>query len=212
MPYGLASAPEVFQEEVDNNFGNIPNCIVCIDVLISFGETEEEHVTAVHKALREIKLPKNVKELQLQCILGMLNYVRPFLNNMSDVEKPLQELRKADTLWQWLPHHEVALKRLKETICQAPCLHNFDPALPITVQCDASQTGLGVCLLQERQPVVLTDHKPLVPLMTKPIGKIGSTRLKRLRSELLPYDLSVMYLLGKEISGIWYLGRTQMSI
>lgn len=282
MPYGLAPAPEEFQEEVDESFGAIPNCVAYIDDVICFGETEAEHDKAVQavvekarvlgvkfnpdkvqyklsevrylghifsergmeidperiRALMELKAPNSVKELQR--ILGMLNYVRPFIPNMSDIEKPLQELRKQDSMWQWLPCHEAALNELKNMVCQAPCLRSFDPALPITLQCDASQSGLGACLLQEGQPVafasrkmtesesnwaqiekellsilfgvtrfhdwifgyhinILTDHKPLVPLMSKPIGKIGSTRLKRLRLKLLPYELSVTYLPGKDM-------------
>lgn len=294
MPYGLSPAPEVFQEEVDKNFGHIPNCITYIDDIICYGVTEEEHNTAVQavldtarelgvkfnpnkvqykqaevkyvghifsaggmsidpertRALMEIKPPKNLKELQ--SILGMFNYVRPFIKNMSQLEQPLQALRKSDGMWQWLPCHDVALTQLKEAVASAPCLRSFDPTVPITLQCDASQTGLGACLLQEGQPIafasrklteteqhwaqiekemlsivfgvtkfhewmfgysirVVTDHKPLVPLMNKPVGKIGSTRLKRLRLKILPYNLSVSYLPGKEMYVADLLSRSYIN-
>ncbi|KAJ8866681.1 hypothetical protein PR048_032542 [Dryococelus australis] len=106
--------------EVDKNFGDIPNCIAYIDDLICYGETEEEHDRAVKsvldrtrklgvkfnpnkvgmsidpertRALREIQPPKNLKELQ--CVLGMFNYARPFIQNMSEIEQSaeLKEIR-----------------------------------------------------------------------------------------------------------------------
>lgn len=44
---------------------------------------------------------------------------------------------------------------------------------------------------------VQTDHKPIVSIMLKPISKIGSPRLKRLRLKLLMYNLNVYYIPGK---------------
>lgn len=38
-------------------------------------------------------------------------------------------------------------------ICEAPVLRYFDTSKSITLQCDASEGGLGFSLLQEGQPV-----------------------------------------------------------
>ena len=38
-------------------------------------------------------------------------------------------------------------------ICEAPVLKYFDPTTEVTLQCDASERGLGYSLLQKRQPV-----------------------------------------------------------
>lgn len=46
------------------------------------------------KALEAIKNPTNVKELQR--ILGMLNYLRRFIPNYSEITGPLYELLKKD--------------------------------------------------------------------------------------------------------------------
>lgn len=46
---------------------------------------------------------------------------------------------------------------------------------------------------------VLTDHKPLVSLVKKDIGKIDSPRLQRMRLETLKYKLEVSYIPGKEM-------------
>jgi tyrosine-protein phosphatase YwqE len=46
---------------------------------------------------------------------------------------------------------------------------------------------------------VQTDHKPLVSLFQKPISKIGSSRLQRLRLKVLKYALDVQYIPGKQM-------------
>jgi len=42
---------------------------------------------------------------------------------------------------------------LKELICKAPVLRYFDSTKQITLQCDASESGLGYALMQDGQPV-----------------------------------------------------------
>ena len=43
---------------------------------------------------------------------------------------------------------------VKKLITNAPVLRYFDPALPaVTLQCDASEGGLGYALLQQGQPI-----------------------------------------------------------
>lgn len=48
-----------------------------------------------------------------------------------------------------------------------------------------------------RNTTILTDHKPLVPIGTKEILKIGSSRLQRLKLRLMIYSLNIKYLPGK---------------
>ena len=40
----------------------------------------------------------------------------------------------------------------------APVLRYFDPAVPLTLQCDASQDGLGAVLLQNGQPIAYASR------------------------------------------------------
>lgn len=42
---------------------------------------------------------------------------------------------------------------VKNSLTRAPVLRFYNVNKPVTVQCDASQTGLGAVLLQENQPV-----------------------------------------------------------
>lgn len=57
---------------------------------------------------------------------------------------------------------------------------------------------------------VQTDHKPLISIMKKPICKIGSVRLQRLRIKLLKYSLNVYYIPGKNIHFADMLSRASL--
>ena len=42
---------------------------------------------------------------------------------------------------------------VKKALTEAPVLRYYDVTKPVTIQCDASDTGLGVVLLQGGQPI-----------------------------------------------------------
>ena len=45
------------------------------------------------------------------------------------------------------------MRKVKDLICKAPVLRYFDPAIELTLQCDASESRLVYALLQQGQPV-----------------------------------------------------------
>ena len=83
----------------------------------------------------------------------MVQYLAKFLPSLSKVTEPLRQLERKDELWCWLETHDTAIAKLKCMICEAPVLKYFDSSKPVTIQCDASDSGLGYSLLQEGQPV-----------------------------------------------------------
>lgn len=103
------------------------------------------------RAIEQMSAPQNVRELQR--FLGMVNYVRNFVPNMSERTAKLRELLKKDVEWIWLQDHEMEFIGLKSTLTSAPVLKIFDESKQVTIQCDASKDGLGYCLLQEAKPV-----------------------------------------------------------
>lgn len=188
------------------------------------------------KAILELKEPRN--KIELQRIIGMINYLRDFIPKMAERTSPLRELLKNNVLWEWNERHRLAFQELKQIIINPPVLAHFDDQKDIVLQCDASKDGVGCCLLQEKKPIafasralteteiryaqiekeflsiifacrkfnyfiygrpitVLTDHKPLVAIMSKDINKIPSNRLQKMRIKLLDYSITLKYLQGK---------------
>jgi len=103
------------------------------------------------KVINELKDPLNKTELQR--VLGMVNYLRDFIPKMSEIISPLRALLKKDKIWVWNESHSAVLKEVKQLICNASTLTNFDPNIKVEIQCDASQDAIGCCLLQNKKPV-----------------------------------------------------------
>ena len=117
-------------------------------VLTDKGLAPDPSKTAV---IAKMPTPTNVKALQE--FLGMVQYLAKFLPQLSKVTEPLRKLECKKAQWCWLPAHDEAIAKLKQMICEAPVLKYFDPSKQVSLQCDASERGLGYSLLQEGQPV-----------------------------------------------------------
>ena len=89
----------------------------------------------------------------VQCLLGFAQYLSKFLPHLSDVTKPLRDLTQKETVWTREQPQQKALDTLKQMVTNTPVLHNYSLCDEVTIQCDASQTGLGAALLQNGQPV-----------------------------------------------------------
>eukprot|EP00118_Oscarella_pearsei_P024008 m.295954 g.295954 ORF g.295954 m.295954 type:complete len:135 (+) comp40761_c0_seq6:1654-2058(+) len=83
----------------------------------------------------------------------MTNYLAKFLPQLSAVSDVLRQLDRQGTDWKWNAEHEDAWKEIKRLVTTTPVLAYFDPTKEVTLQCDASQHGLGVAMLQEGRPV-----------------------------------------------------------
>lgn len=108
------------------------------------------------KAIHDIQEPKNKKELQ--SILGMINFIREYIPNMSEITAPLREMLKKNMIFKWLPVHSKVLDELKRRISSAPVLGIFDENKEITIQADASKNGLGACLMQGGKPIAYASR------------------------------------------------------
>ena len=50
------------------------------------------------------------------------------------------------------------MSQLKRLVTTAPLLTYYDPAKKLTIQCDASSTGLGAALMQEGKPLAYASR------------------------------------------------------
>lgn len=108
------------------------------------------------QALQHIKVPSNRK--QLQSVMGMFNYLREFIPNMAEITSPLRLLLKKNIEWHWGDAQNEALHKLIEIISQTPTLANFDSKLPIAIECDSSQSGIGTYLSQKGRPIAFASR------------------------------------------------------
>ena len=103
------------------------------------------------KAIKEMKPPKDVQELQT--FLGLATYLGRFTDQLATLAAPLRDLCKKDAHFAWCPEHQKAFHMLKEALTSQTVLQYFDEKKDVTIQVDASQHGLGAALLQEKGPV-----------------------------------------------------------
>ena len=112
------------------------------------------------EAIVNMREPECKKDIQR--LIGMLNYLSQYIPDMSTVTAPMRSLLKVDVPFVWNTEHEHAFNKIKEILSTTPGLRLFDPNLKVQIQCDASKTGIGACLLQEGQPVAYYS-KALTP-------------------------------------------------
>ena len=99
------------------------------------------------------RMPPPVDRNGVLRLLGMATYLAKFCPSFSEATAPLRELATKDTEFVWdEARHDTALQKLKDLLSAAPVLQYYDVshvAKPMTVQCDASQGGLGAVIMQD---------------------------------------------------------------
>ena len=206
MPFGISSAPEIFQRRMHELVEGLTGVEVVADdfVVIGFGDTVKEaganhdrnlaallsrceqsnvklnpdkikfkqdtvpfigHLATKEglrvdpekvRAVLEMPVPKDVTAVQR--LLGFTQYLSKFLPCLSDVTKPLRELTQKDAVWVWDHPQQAAVDKLKQMVTKTPVLRYYSLQEEVTIQCDASQTGLGAALLQNDQPVAYASR------------------------------------------------------
>ena len=107
-------------------------------------------------AVRAMPTPK--KKDDVKRFLGFVTDLAKFISNLSELDAPLRELLKTNTLFDWQPAQEEAFLKLKKQCCSQPVLKYFDVNKPVEIQCDASQHGLGAVLIQDDQPIAYSSR------------------------------------------------------
>ena len=74
MPFGVSSAPSIFQRIMDSVLQGIPKVIVYIDDILITGSTDKEHLETLEKVLY-LNLHQQV---QYRIDWGMMNVIKNF--------------------------------------------------------------------------------------------------------------------------------------
>jgi len=107
-------------------------------------------------------IPRNIKEIQR--FVSLASYFRRFIKNFATIAKPLYDLMKKDTKFQFGPNENNAFESLKNILSSEPVLAIYSPQLPTELHCDASSVGVGAILLQKQsngtlRPVSYFNHR-----------------------------------------------------
>ena len=105
---------------------------------------------------------------QLASFIGMVTYMGNFVPHLSHHTEPLRAMLKQEAIFAWDEMANASFQKIKDLIAKSATksLRYYDRTKPVTVQADASQRGLGACLLQDGQPIAyasksLTDTETM---------------------------------------------------
>ena len=108
-------------------------------------QTDPDKIEAI------VSYPPPTTTNELKRFLGLCSWYRRFIRQFSSVCAPLNELLKKRKKGQsivWTDEAEKAFLEVKRSLVSAPVLSSPDFTKPFTLQCDASNTGLGGVLTQ----------------------------------------------------------------
>jgi len=91
--------------------------------------------------------PRRLKDIQ--AFMGFANFYRRFIKDFSEIARPMNDLTKKNTPWNWGAEQQQAFKILKKKFTEAPVLKMADPAKKYRMECDASNYATGAILSQE---------------------------------------------------------------
>ena len=95
-------------------------------------------------AVVDAPCPRDVQELL--SFLGLIHYYGKFLQNLSTLLHPHNQLLKQGNKWQWSKECAEAFTKAKHILVTAPVLAHYNPNLPIHLAADASAYGIGAVI------------------------------------------------------------------
>ncbi|KAL5470941.1 hypothetical protein EMCRGX_G029003 [Ephydatia muelleri] len=103
----------------------------------------EEHL----EAIQSMPTPTNAKELR--SFLGMINYYSRFIANLQPICAPLHALTKHSVNWTWSKESDKIFQHLKLILSARDTLVHYREELPLILETDASDRGVGAVLLHQ---------------------------------------------------------------
>ncbi len=119
---------------------------------ITFSKEKREKVL-------EFPIPQRMKELS--GFLGLVNYFRDHISDMSGKVKPLRKMvisYEKNKKVEWTPELEETFFKIRDEIGNCPSLFFVDENAPIIVMTDASDYGIGAYIYQ----MIDNKEKPIV--------------------------------------------------
>ncbi|GFS73739.1 retrovirus-related Pol polyprotein from transposon 17.6 [Trichonephila clavipes] len=165
MPFGLSTCPSTFMRYINAIFRHLISKSIVLpymdDVVIHASNESQalEYLKIVLEKTVDCFLPLQklkllliiliLKILDVRRFLGLTGYFRKFLPSYSAIAKPLSDLLRKDSLFQFYAEQQTAFQKLKYLLSQQPVLSIFNQNSPTEIHTDASIDGLGAIILQK---------------------------------------------------------------
>ena len=185
LPFGITSAPTIFQQTMEKILQGLPCVTVYIDDILFAGSNDEVHMEALEKVLDQLheyglrlkkenclfmqasveylgyvvdkeglhatpvkveaitKAPDPRTVHELRSFLGLVNYYGKFIKHLSTLIQQLNHLLCRDVPWKWCKDCQ---KAFDTQLATSEVLLQYDPDLPLKLDCDASVYGVGAVL------------------------------------------------------------------
>ena len=109
------------------------------------------------EAVKSWVRPTNVTEVR--SFVGLASYYRRFVKGFSSVASQLKNLTKQNVPFVWSDKCEESFQNLKTLLTTAPILTLPVEGKNFIVHCDASYSGLGAVLMQERNVIAYASRQ-----------------------------------------------------
>jgi hypothetical protein len=105
-----------------------------------------------------LDMPPPEDKAGVQRLLGTVNFLAQYIPNMSEITAPLRNLLRKNNHFIWEHEQQQSLQQIKAVLTKEPVLSFYDVTQEVTIQADASQNGIGACLLQNRHPIAYSSR------------------------------------------------------
>lgn len=100
----------------------------------------------------------------VRAFLGAVGITRRWVKNFADLARPLSRLT-GEATWKWSDSQQLSFDILKIKCATSGDIHGFDWQQPAIMFTDASQFGLRMVFMQEREDSSRAGKKMLVPIV-----------------------------------------------
>jgi hypothetical protein len=95
---------------------------------------------------------------KLRGFLGMCTYYRKFFKGFSQLCAPLTDLTNKGS-FKWSEDAQFTFGKMEKVMSMCPVLALPYFGQPFTLECDASEEGIGAILMQNRHPLAYENQK-----------------------------------------------------
>ena len=162
------------KEDHDSNLINLLNMEKVEQLVLNIKKSElkrprvsffraEYSADGMHPCLKKVQciteMIPPIDKQQLASFIGIVTHMGNFVPHLSHHTEPLRALLKQDTVFHWDQIASDSFQKIKDLIAKTASqpLRYYDRTKPIVLQVDASQRGLGACLLQGGQPIAFAS-------------------------------------------------------